>query len=222
MLTQHPDVLEVAVGPSLLTFWQGDWSREIKLGHLETELKGLVEMIDNNPMVCADVFSLPDSLSSLVLVALGPLVDAGLLAETPTVLTNVEGTEEQVDAFLKNIGWSQGVLLQVEPQDLKGAGAATVIAEIHTPEDADDLDALYEERFGRSFYVERDEVGNWDVARVLGTPVARYRLRLAEDRPRSLLTIQVMADLNGKLGAMGVIHAMNVMAGFEESLGLPS
>ena len=58
------------------------------------------------------------------------------------------------------------------------------------------------------------------VRQVLGRPEARYRLTLAPDSPHSLLTIRVLADFNGKVGASQVIHAMNVMCGFEESLGI--
>jgi N-acetyl-gamma-glutamylphosphate reductase len=36
----------------------------------------------------------------------------------------------------------------------------------------------------------------------------------------SLLTVQVMIDRNGKGGAAQVVHAFNVMNGFEESLGI--
>jgi N-acetyl-gamma-glutamylphosphate reductase len=103
---------------------------------------------------------------------------------------------------------------------LAGVVVATVIAAIQTPPRLQDIDDLYEERFGRSFFVQRQDSGDWDVKLVLGTQNAVYRLRIAPDEPQSLLTIQVMADENGKCGAGALVHAMNVMAGFEESLGL--
>jgi N-acetyl-gamma-glutamylphosphate reductase len=47
-----------------------------------------------------------------------------------------------------------------------------------------------------------------------------YRLRVTPNDNASLLTIQVLADRDGKCGAAQVVHMMNVMAGFEETLGL--
>ena len=55
---------------------------------------------------------------------------------------------------------------------------------------------------------------------VRGKPFAVYRLRFAPDESKSLLTVQVMADSRGKCGAGQVVHALNVMCGFEESLGV--
>ena len=104
--------------------------------------------------------------------------------------------------------------------DLDGVVAATVVVAIKTPERLEEVDEMYEERYGHSFYVRRDEESTWHVSLVKDKPHALYRLRIAPDQPASLLTIQVMADLNGKCGAAQVVHAMNIMAGFEESLGL--
>jgi hypothetical protein len=222
LLRGHPGIEAVEPGPSLLGFWQGDWSRAVGIGDSNCPLRGLVEMIDNNPMVCADAFSLADPLSLLALAALGPLADAGLILEVPTLITNVEGSADEVGRYLTDVGWTLGLVLEVQTEATTGrAGAATAMVEIPTLDDPDEIDALYEERFGRSFYVRRAEDGEWDVSRVLGTASLLYRLRLTEDSPRSLLTIQVMADLDGKLGRLGLLHAMNVMAGFEESLGIP-
>jgi N-acetyl-gamma-glutamylphosphate reductase len=45
-------------------------------------------------------------------------------------------------------------------------------------------------------------------------------LELTEGESESLLAIHIMADINGKAGAGQFVHTMNVMCGFEESLGL--
>ncbi len=94
------------------------------------------------------------------------------------------------------------------------------MAAVTTPDEPDDFDALFEEAYSRSFFVRRDETSPWDLDLVRGRPHAVYRLRLTPDEPLSLLTIQVMAARDGKAGAAQTIHALNIMAGFEETLGL--
>jgi N-acetyl-gamma-glutamylphosphate reductase len=55
---------------------------------------------------------------------------------------------------------------------------------------------------------------------VAGKPFSAYRLRVVPDEPNSLLTVRLLSDPLGKCGAAQVVHAMNVMCGFEESLGI--
>jgi hypothetical protein len=66
--------------------------------------------------------------------------------------------------------------------------------------------------------VRRDDASIWDKGLVEGEPFALYRLSLMHDQPESLLKIQVIADKDGKCGAAQIVHAFNVMCGFEESL----
>ncbi|HWA82015.1 MAG TPA: hypothetical protein VG820_01175, partial [Fimbriimonadaceae bacterium] len=186
----------------------------------DTPLRGLVELIDNNPLVCADEFSLPSPAATLALIALGPLAEAGLIVERPTMLVNVEAEEEEISAFLEPLGWADGLTVSSETVDLGGAVAATIICAVATPDRIEDLDDLFDERYGRSFFVRRDEASDWHVSLVLDRPYAVYRLRISPDMPYSLLTIQVMASREGKCGAAQVVHALNVMCGFEESLGI--
>jgi hypothetical protein len=176
--------------------------------------------MDNNPLVCADAASVPDPASTLALIALGPLIRAGLLHERPTLMINVEADETQVDAFLAREGWREGATVSSESLDFGSVVAATVMAEVRTPKRLEDLDDLYEECYGRSFFVRRDEMADWDVSLVQGKPHALYRMRIAVEDPVSLLTIQVMADRDGKCGAAQIVHCMNVMAGFEETFGI--
>lgn len=136
------------------------------------------------------------------------------------MLVSIASSEEEIAPFLEPLGWAEGLTLVGEEADLGGAVAATVICAVRTPERLEDLDDLYEERYGRTFYMRRDESAEWHVNLVLGQPFALYRLRIAPDEPNSLLTIQIMADAEGKCGAAQLVHAMNVMCGFEESLGL--
>jgi len=221
ILAVHPKVGAVGEGNATgVAFDQGVWSREVLVGEPSGVLYGLVELMDNNPIVCADRMSVPSPGATLALIALGPLAAAGLIADSPTVIVNVESDEETVAAALAGAGWTGGAFVHWEPVDLEGVVAATIMVAVQTPEDLDEIDEQYEERFGRSFFVRRDEDSEWDASLVRGTPYALYRLRISPDQPQSLLTVRVMADLNGKAGATQVVHAMNVMCGFEESLGI--
>jgi len=221
MLASHPYVGVVEASDAVgVRFQSGSWKREVTIGQTEGAAYGLVELMDNNPIVCADLMSVPSPVATLALIALGPLAAAGLIADSPTVVANIEGDEDEISAALADLGWSEGAFLHSERVDLEGVVAVTVMVAIHTPDDLDEIDALYEERFGRSFYVQRDEDSEWDPALVRGTPRAVYRVRISPDTPLSLLTVRVLADGHGKAGAAQVVHAMNVMCGFEESLGI--
>jgi len=221
LLLAHPCVTQVVSDDSgVFTFTHDQWSREILIGNTLDAPSGLLELIDNNPIVCADRIGVPTAAGTLALIALGPIVQAGLLIESPTMLTNAPGTSDSVGPELLSIDWSQGITFEHQEVDLGSVYAATVIAAISTPEDLDDIDDIYEERFGRSLFVRRDEASEWDVSLVRGKPFALYRLRIAADQPYSLLTVQVMADRDGKCGASQLVHAMNVMCGYEESLGI--
>jgi hypothetical protein len=221
LLAGHPRVASLSDGMCPLG-WRHDngWERRIVVGDVSDPLYGLTELVDNNPLVCADRFSLPSPAVALALIALGPLALAGMVASTPTMVVNVPVDEVELEAALSKLGFSGGVLVHHEPIDIGPVLAATVMVEVPTLDDPDELADAFDERFGRSFFVRRDAGGEWDPARVEGQPFALYRLRVAPDRPRSLVTIRVMADRQGKAGAAQVVHAMNVMCGFEESLGL--
>lgn len=221
LLAQHPRVADVEHGGGEgVTFRVGGWMRDVQIGNPGIAISGLMEMMDNNPVVCADEVSVPSPVATLALIALGPLASASIISDSPTIISNLEEDEETVSRFVATTGWTGGVALHSEPVDLEGVLALTVMVAIDTPEDLDDIDELYEERFGRSFYVRRDEESVWAPELVRGTPKAIYRVRISPDLPQSLLTIRVLADMNGKAGAAQVVHAMNVMCGFEESLGI--
>lgn len=221
LLARHPFVDLAPGGPAKgVAFWQGAWARQVLVGRMEEPQRGILEIMDNNPLVCADSMSAPSAGATLALIALGPLAAGGLIADSPTIVTNEPLDETEVDALMEPLGWRDGSYVHTEPQDLGPVSAATVMVAIHTPDDLDDVDALFEERYGRTLYVRRDEESVWDAGLVRGKPYALYRLRIAPDQGRSLLTIRVIADREGKAGAAQIVHAMNVMAGFEESLGI--
>jgi N-acetyl-gamma-glutamylphosphate reductase len=222
LLRDHPRIARAETSSEAgLQFEIGAWQRQVKVGDPMEPQHGLIELMDNNPIVCADALSVPSPASTLALIALGPITQAGLVVEAPTMVVNFEADEDDVAAFLRTQGWDEGITLHCDPAELEGVYAATVIAAIRTPSDLDEIDELYSERYVRSFYVRNDNDSPWHIGLVKGHPHAVYRLRIAPDDPISLLTIVVMADRNGKCGAAQVVHAMNVMTGLEESLGIP-
>jgi N-acetyl-gamma-glutamylphosphate reductase len=225
-LRGHPLVGEVTTGEHLLSWSQGDWHRSIRLG-VDGDAFGLVEMIDNNPMVCATTFGWPGPLAILHAIAIGPLVRAGLIVEPPSSMSNITpeaGHKEFVGDTLGTLGEFESMTIFTEMNedvDRSYAGISA-LAEIRTPERLEDLDDLYEEAFGRSFFVREVHSDELDASEVKGIPGAIYRLRITPDDPISLLRIDVLADHEGKVGAAGIVHAFNVMIGCEESFGIPA
>ncbi len=219
-LSRHPRVESVTTGWSGISFAINDWHRELRIADRDCELAGLIELMDNNPLVCADIVSVLPASAVLPSIAIGPLAQAGLLVEAPTVLTSMETDEDDLTYWLTRSGWDGGVTVSHTELELGSVAATTVMAAITTPSDPSDIDDLFEERYGRSFFIQRNETDPWDIKLVQGSNKAVYRLRWTPDEPHSLLTIQLMADLNGKLGPGQIVHCFNVMNGFEESLAL--
>ncbi len=221
LLARHPRVRHdgAVAGPPGVGFSQGDWRRHVGQGRCGEAPFGLPELADNNPWVCADSVVLPGPSATLALIAVGPLVRAGLITETPTVMSSAADAGDAEQALVA-AGSPHGLVWVHQPFEDDSVLAATAMAAVTTPDEPDDFDALFEEAYSRSFFVRRDETSPWDLDLVRGRPHAVYRLRLTPDEPLSLLTIQVMAARDGKAGAAQTIHALNIMAGFEETLGL--
>ena len=212
LLESHPEVrlTETTSPAGTLTFEQCGRRRVLRYG--QETLGGLIEIEDNNPLVCADDVSIPNAAATLLWVALGPLFRAGLILEPPVFQTNAP--ESPLPPELEVEG-----AFEVEEGGSVYAGQAMAV--VPTLDDWGDIDLLYEEAYGRSFYVRRIQDGDWHPSLVSNRPFAAYRIRLTPDDHRSLLTVQVMADKEGKCGACQVVHTLNVMAGFEECLGIP-
>ena len=219
LLSKHPLVRQAEIGTeSGIEFGIGSWSRSVRIG--PHELFGITEFMDNNPMVCADSVGLPSPSVHLALLALSPILDSGLVVDSPALVISERIDEDELGFGLFQCGWTQGCAIAVEPMPLSGVIAATAMVAIRTPSDPAEIDEIYQERFGRSFYV-RPATDEWSSDLVRHTPFARYQTSLALETGTSLLTIKSMADQRGKLGPAGWIHAMNVMANFEESVGIP-
>ncbi|MEQ1935812.1 MAG: hypothetical protein ABL962_18300, partial [Fimbriimonadaceae bacterium] len=146
-LATHPFVtIEPGATQNALEFNQGDWRRWIRVGEPEG-LFGLTELMDNNPMVCADSLSVPDPASTLALIACGPLIRAGLLLEAPSLIYNFRGYEpDVVDAFLMGEGWNEGATFAVAEENLDSALALRALCLVKTESElGEEIDELYEE-----------------------------------------------------------------------------
>lgn len=170
--------------------------------------------------MCADEAAVPDAASTLALIALGPLVRAGILVEPAAVVLNFASEQPVIEGFLAAAGWPSGCMLHVEHRDLGSVLAGQIMAAIQNPDSFEEIDALYDEAFGRSFFVRRQEEGEWAPKLVQNKAFACYRLSITPGEGQSLLSIKVLADAEGKCGAAQVVHLFNVMNGFEESLGI--
>ncbi len=180
--------------------------------------------MDNNPMVCADAVSVPSPASTLALIALGPVAKAGLIAEPPSIVTDFEADPDEVGEWLSMEGWTSGAHLQVGPLASGAVLAVTAMMAVLPPADSGSIEDLYDECFGRSFFVRRWSGPGWEPNRADATPYAYFRLDFSPEQGSAslagLLSVRVAADRDGKCGAAQIVHAMNVMAGFEESLGI--
>lgn len=225
-LAHHPAAsgLDATPDEADLVFVQnGAWRRRVRLGGEPSGVAGLIELMDNNPIVCADEVAVPDPWSAAALLAFGPLARAGLLLDDPALMTSLPEPDDPglPGRWLTAQGGPGGCVLQSEPADVGTVVLVTGWAVIATPERPEDLDELYEEAYGRSFFVHAAEEADWRPEAVAGTPRAIYRLAIApSEEVTCLMRVQLMADREGKLGAAQAVHALNVMVGWEESLGL--
>lgn len=220
LLTQHPMVTKLEAGDSFTFDSVGGWRRTVSEGAYHAEVFGLVELIDNNPMICADEVSVPSPASTLSLIALGPISQAGLIQGEVVVHINVLPTEEEFLSALASIGCSAPITVGVDEVDLEGVYACSAIIPVSDEMTLSDVEDIFHEVYDRTFYVRR--ATEWHVKEVLGHPWAAYSLHLGEgNEGETLLTVRVMADKSGKCGAAQMIHAFNVMAGYEESTGIP-
>jgi N-acetyl-gamma-glutamylphosphate reductase len=221
LLAAHPRVDKVEPSEdSGIRFQVGGRVREVDRGNPKAEAFGLLELMDNNPIVCADMVSVPSAAGTLALIALGPLAATGLIRERPVVVSSFDLEESDLAASLTSVGWTEGADVHVESQEIGSVLVLTAIAVVPTSEHPADYFDLYQERFGGSFFVRQATESDWSPSLVSGLPFAAYRLSLVPDEPNSLITIRTMADRDGKCGAAQLVHALNVMCGFDDALGI--
>ena len=83
-----------------------------------------------------------------------------------------------------------------------------------------DLIELFEEAYGRSFFVKHLPGEEFKTSVPIHTPNAIYSLEIPDSITVETLLVHVKADINGKCGAAQLVHLYNIMSGNEESLGL--
>ena len=189
-------------------------SRCVFHGNPSVELYGLTELMDNNPLVCADEAAVTGAAATLVMVALGPLAKAGLMSQMPAIALNFGPASDEVDIALAGEGWQVGTAIATDDgnPDLL---IAECICEITLPGGTEDIDALYDECFGRSFFVRQGP------RPMSSDAYASYELNIDDSGDGTALAkVTAVGARDGKCGAGGLIHMFNVMCGFEESLGV--
>lgn len=183
---------------------------------------GLIEHMDNNPLVCADLARTPSAAQTLALIALGPLLKTSLILEAPAVAIDIPCDESEIlDALRTEDPGLEGVTLSVGASGHPSVRRIHAVVAVRNPRSLDEFDEAFAERYDRALYVRRNEEGEFVPTNVENRPWAEYRMRISPGDDASLLAISAIADLRGKLGQCQVLHTMNVMAGFEESLGIP-
>lgn len=180
---------------------------------------GLVELMDNNPLVCAKRASCPGPAATLVLIALGPLARAEMLLAPPTITFNFDGGYDEINPALATEGWNRGYSIApaIAPKDERGL-EAIVEAPLRQDVAQEDVETLFEDLYARTFFIR--PAGALPEQAIVGSPFARYEFLDFTTEPSPRIRIRVLADRHGKAGAAQAVHILNIMAGFEEDLGL--
>lgn len=183
-------------------------------------LYGLPELMDNNPLVCAAEAACPGPAATLALIAAGPLARAGLLRERPAFAFSFDENFSEAEHALETCGWHEGAICAGSPADLGTCLSVGCLAEIVFPGEAE-LESLFEEAYGRSFFVRRHKDATWSPDLVAGEPFALYRWQTSPaEGGAAVLRVDVIADIEGKCGAAQLVHMLNIMACFEEDTGI--
>lgn len=221
-LALHPRVSSVKQDSQVrgLRFDVDGRSRSVDVGASQSEFFGLLELMDNNPLVCADEMSIPSLGPSLALICLGPLLLSGLVKEAPVFVSNLPLDLSEIESALKTVNWSGGVAVQTEPVEVDGVAFATGMAVIDSLDDPEELADLYQERFGKSGIVRLASAEEWHPEQVAGRPCAYLRISVVPDQPHSLVSIKTMCDTTGAFETAQIINALNIMCGFEDDLGI--
>lgn len=203
----HP-LVEVVQGEpetGAASWSQGDWRRSLAIG-APAEVRGLIETMDNNPMVCCDRFSVPGPMATLALLALAPAARAGIVASPPR-LSLSHPPEPSMTEFLSEAG-----VPSWHAQAGAGGALCRASARFALPPGCskDEVGAAFGECYDRAFFV-RIEEGD-----PTGLALAFVRLEFEAGD----LIVSAAADPLGKAGPAQCVHAFNVMCGFVESLGV--
>lgn len=221
LLKRHPGVALEEWRPSehlVIRFLEGEMQRTLEQGRVADDgTYGLIELMDNNPLVCTEHASVPGALATLGLICLAPLARAGMLAPQPTVEPSFQEDVAELNAALRLEGFSDGVRVASSGGSRQGLLTLRCVAPVRT-RNAAEVEELFAELYGRSFFLRPASVLKDD--EVAGTPFGAYKLDASRIESDGVLEVRAAADADGKCGAGQMVHGFNVMAGFEEDLGL--
>lgn len=223
LLNQHPFVKLTAfqVAPKIsIQFERNGWERTITQGiPKEDEPYGLIEVMDNNPLVCADHVGLPGPAATLALIAFAPLIRAGVLNDVPAIAFSFEDDFTETEQALKRENWQSGVAITGESQPIQGRLVATAICQLEPNCSVNEIDEIYKEAYHSKIYVKRQD--NLEGRTAEGKPEAFFKLSYPEpNNVHKVLRVDTVADADGKCGSAQAVHILNIMAGFEETLGI--
>ena len=109
LLAHHPEVSSLFEtsygGVEFVT------NRRRHVGFAGGEVGGVVELMDNNPLVCAEDAWVPSPGGALSVLALGPLLEAGLVVEPPAILLSFEDEEAEIARALAMVAYTGGFAL---------------------------------------------------------------------------------------------------------------
>lgn len=187
-----------------LEFGLNSYRRSIVLGFREGCPVGVIELFDNNPIVCAERVCLPTPVATLALLAIDPLCKAGLAQGSVKLSCTSECAPDDIEPFLAALGDRVSVEIFA---DLDCVGVAVEVS-FPFKGASEELLNLYDGAYERTMLVMRAP-GVHPLAAVYSASVSDGSAKVRfESKPE------------GKAGAAQVIQALNVMAGFEDSLGI--
>ncbi len=215
LLSRHPRVtlerFESAAHGEIL-FQTGSQNRRAASADRSCQQYGLIELMDNNPLVCAQEASCPGAGATLALIAIGPLLRAGVVSGRPQIQLTFSADLQECEGALENFeqGCEAEMTCTLEPAGrLIRARCICPVSGVRP----DEIEAMFNESFGRSFFVRTSA----EDPKVENSPFAAYAL---DTRTGGAARVEVCSDIDGKAGSAQIVHLFNVMAGFEESLGL--
>lgn len=207
LVRRHPRLINAQSGSlCALEFGLNSYRRSIQYGFREGCPVGVIELFDNNPIVCAERVCLPSPAATLALLAVDPLCKAGAIRQKVRLSCSSDCSVNEVEAFLQALGDR----INVETSSDLHCDDSSVAIALSLPMDLapNEVEDLYGEAYSRTMLVMQSPRVH---------PVAAEYSVCSDG---GALQIKFESKLEGKAGAAQVIQALNVMAGFEDSLGI--
>jgi len=147
------------------------------------------------------------------LLAIRPLIAAGLMLETPVALTS-EPISGDFDSALTTLGWQQGLDQLDEPNDQEpNLSIMLFMAHINASADLGLVHQLLHKAYEDSALVETldQQAFAFDLSRNSGAVFLAIHTEPGEDS--ALVSVRACCHRNGKIGPAGLIQAMYRVAG---------